>query len=188
MFSTAYGHSFTKISLFSQNDAVAVLVLNYDYQPVHITTWKRAFTLLYLRKAELVEARAGRVLRTVRKEYPWPSIIRLLRYVPAPYKQVPLNRQNIFRRDGFRCVYCGSPHNLTVDHVIPRSQGGTDSWENLVTACGSCNHRKGNRTPEQAGMALRYKPRRPHYLLFWLRGAEEIESSWRPYLMLEPTR
>jgi len=167
---------------------VAVLVLNYDYQPIHITTWRRAFVLVLLQKAEVVEARPDRVLRTVRAEYPWPSIIRLLRYVPVPYKQVPLTRQNVFKRDGFRCGYCGSRHNLTVDHIVPRSQGGTDSWENLITACEPCNRRKGNRTPEQAGMSLLFPPRRPHYLLFWLRGAEEVDKSWRPYLMLEGRR
>jgi len=167
---------------------VAVLVLNYDYQPVHITTWRRAFVLVLLGKAEIVEARPDRVLRTVRAEYPWPSIIRLLRYVSVPYKNVPLTRQNIFKRDGFRCGYCGSRHNLTVDHIIPRSQGGGDSWENLITACEACNRRKGNRTPEQAGLSLLFPARRPHYLLFWLRGAEEIDQSWRPYLMLESRR
>ncbi|MCS7153928.1 MAG: HNH endonuclease [Bacteroidia bacterium] len=165
--------------------AVAVLVLNYDYQPIHITTWKRAIVLILKNKAEVVEARSDKVLRTVRAEYPFPSIIRLMRYVPVPYKHIPLTRENIFRRDGYRCAYCGATHNLTIDHVIPRSQGGDDSWENLVTACEPCNHRKGNRTPQQAGMKLLVRPRRPHYLLFWLRGAEEIDTSWRPYLMLE---
>ncbi len=164
---------------------MAVLVLNYDYQPIHITTWRRAFVLVLKHKAELVEARTDRYLRTSQASYPWPSIIRLLRYVPAPYKSVPLTRQNIFRRDGFRCGYCGTTRALTVDHVVPRSQGGKDSWENLVTACESCNRRKGNRTPEQAGMPLLIRPRKPHYLLFWLRGAEAIDHSWRPYLMLE---
>ncbi|MCX8111634.1 MAG: HNH endonuclease [Bacteroidia bacterium] len=164
---------------------MAVLVLNYDYQPIHITTWKRAIVLLLKNKAEVVETRSDRKLRTVRAEYPFPSIIRLMRYVPIPYKHIPLTRQNIFRRDGFRCAYCGTSHNLTIDHVIPRSQGGDDSWENLVTACESCNRRKGSRTPQQAGMSMLFRPKRPHYLLFWLRGAEEIDHSWRPYLMLE---
>lgn len=164
---------------------MAVLVLNYDYQPVHITTWRRAIVLILKQKAELIEAHPTRKLLTARAEYPYPSIIRLLRYVPIPYKNIPLTRQNIFRRDGYRCAYCGSSYNLTIDHVIPRSQGGTDTWENLVTACEPCNRRKGNRTPQQAGMQLLFRPRRPHYLLFWLRGAEEIDGSWRPYLMLE---
>ncbi|MCX7981082.1 MAG: HNH endonuclease [Bacteroidia bacterium] len=164
---------------------MSVLVLNYDYQPIHVTTWRRAFVLVLLQKAEIVEVRPGKRLRTARAEYPWPSIIRLLRYVPVPYKNVPLTRQNIFKRDGFRCGYCGTTRTLTVDHIVPRSQGGDDSWENLITACESCNRRKGNRTPEQAGMPLLFKPRRPHYLLFWLRGVEELDQSWRPYLMLE---
>ncbi|MEN2992147.1 MAG: HNH endonuclease [Bacteroidia bacterium] len=163
----------------------AVLVLNYDYQPIHLTHWRRAFVLLLRQRAELIEARPDKTLRTVSRTYPYPSIIRLLRYVPVPYKQVPLTKANVFRRDGFRCVYCGSSQALTLDHVVPRSQGGDDSWENLVTACESCNRRKGNRTPAQAGMTLRVRPRRPHHLLFWLRSVEAIEPSWRPYLLLE---
>ncbi|MEN3041095.1 MAG: HNH endonuclease [Bacteroidia bacterium] len=164
---------------------MAVLVLNYDYQPIHITTWRRAIVLVLKQKAEIIEARPDRCLRTVRAEYAYPSIIRLMRYVPVPHKHIPLTRQNIFRRDGYRCAYCGTSHHLTIDHVIPRSQGGESTWENLVTACEPCNRRKGNRTPQQAGMPLLIRPRRPHHLLFWLRGAEEIDTSWRPYLMLE---
>ncbi len=163
---------------------MSVLVLNYDYQPIHITSWRRAFVLVYLKKAELVETRADRKLVTPSSEYPWPSIIRLLRHVPAPYRNVPLTKENIFRRDGYRCMYCGSSRNLTIDHVIPRSQGGGDTWENLVTACEPCNRRKGSRTPQQAGMQFLQPPRRPHYLLFWLRGAGEVDPSWKPYLML----
>ncbi len=164
--------------------SVSVLVLNYDYQPIHITSWRRAFILVHLRKAEIIESHPAQHLVTARMVYPWPRIIRLMRYVPVPYRNVPLTRENVFRRDGYRCAYCGSPHHLTMDHVIPRSQGGEDIWENLVTACESCNRRKGNRTPEQAGLRLLQKPRRPHYLLFWLRSAGDMDPTWRPYLML----
>jgi 5-methylcytosine-specific restriction endonuclease McrA len=167
---------------------VSVLVLNYDYQPIHITTWRRAFVLIYLRKAEIVESHPTQKITTVRATYPWPRIIRLLRYVPVPYRHVPLTRENIFKRDGYRCAYCGSSQHLTIDHVIPRSHGGEDAWENLVTACESCNRRKGNRTPEQAGMRLLRKPHRPHYLLFWLRSAGDIDPAWHPYLMLAHPR
>ncbi len=167
---------------------MSVLVLNYDYQPIHITTWRRAFVLVYLHKAEIVESHPARQIATMRAIYPWPRIIRLLRYVPVPYRHVPLTRENIFKRDGYRCVYCGIGQHLTIDHVVPRSQGGEDSWENLVTACESCNRRKGNRTPEQAGMRLLRRPQRPHYLLFWLRSAGEIDPAWHPYLMLSQSR
>ncbi len=163
---------------------MSVLVLNYDYQPIHITSWRRAFVLIYLRKAEIIESHPTQQIVTMRAAYPWPRIIRLLRYVPVPYRHVPLTRENIFKRDGYRCVYCGSSHHLTIDHVVPRSQGGEDTWENLVTACEPCNRRKGNRTPEQAGMRFLRRPHRPHYLLFWLRSASEIDPAWHPYLML----
>lgn len=161
-----------------------VLVLNQDYSPINISTLRRAFTLVYLRKAEIVESHPEKVLRTPSRSYPWPTVIRLTRYVKVPYKNVPLTRLNIFRRDGFRCVYCGSLHDLTLDHVIPRSQGGRDTWENLVTACNRCNHRKGNRTPEQAGMKMLRRPYRPHYLVLWIQTLDGISDSWRPYLML----
>jgi len=160
-----------------------VLVLNSDYSPLTICGWYKAFLLLFLEKAELVECYSDQMLRSVTKEFPYPSVIRLLSYVSVPNRRVPLSRANIYKRDGFHCVYCGSSRHLTVDHVIPKSQGGEDVWENLVTACQRCNIKKGNRTPEQAGMQLRKKPYRPTYIDFLLHN-DTIEESWRPYLFV----
>ena len=162
-----------------------VLVLNHDYQALSICTVERAFVLVYLRKAEVVETLEGAFLRSVNQIFEMPSIIRLKRYIHMPYRKVSLTRMNIFRRDGNRCLYCGSPHDLTIDHIIPRSKGGGESWDNLATACQSCNTKKGNRSPEEAGMPLIRAPFRPSYIMFLSNfNHTTLNETWRPYLML----
>jgi 5-methylcytosine-specific restriction endonuclease McrA len=161
-----------------------VLVLNADYQPVSTCTAERAFVLVYLHKAEAVHHDPGRCFRTVSGQHAYPSIIRLRQYVHTPFKRVSLNRGNIFRRDGYACLYCGSTKSLTIDHVIPRSQGGRDTWENLVTCCQRCNTFKGNRTPDQAGLTMRHKPYRPSFIMFLADFSRKVDDAWRPYLML----
>ena len=127
-----------------------VLVLNQDYRALTVCSVERAVILIHLRKAELVEALPGRFLRSPSVAFPWPSIVRLKMYVRVPYRRIMLSRKNVLRRDRFRCQYCGRRDHLTVDHVLPKSRGGKDSWRNLVAACTDCNNRKGNRTPEEA--------------------------------------
>ncbi|MCS7081735.1 MAG: HNH endonuclease [Bacteroidetes bacterium] len=161
-----------------------VLVLNHDYRPLTICSVQRAIGLLCCRKAELLAARDGYFLHSPSTRLPLPSIIRLRYYVAIPHKRVMLSRRNVLRRDGFRCQYCGSRERLTVDHVVPKSKGGTDSWENLVTACTACNNRKGNRTPEEAGMRLLRRPFRPSHILFLRASAGNFEESWKPYLFM----
>ncbi|MDX2063479.1 MAG: HNH endonuclease [Bacteroidia bacterium] len=160
-----------------------VLVLNQDYQAIGVCSVERAFVLVYLRKAEMVEKLSNKVLHSVRSEFAFPSIIRLFSYVRVPFRRVALSRANIFRRDGFQCVYCGSKQHLTLDHVVPRSHAGRDTWENLVTACQSCNTKKGNRTPEQAEMEMNRKPFRPSYIMYLSNFSERVHETWRPYLM-----
>jgi 5-methylcytosine-specific restriction endonuclease McrA len=160
------------------------LVLNQDYQAVSICTVERAFVLVFLRKAELVHDLPGRALRSPGTDYRFPSIIRLFNYVQVPYRRVALSRANIFRRDGFQCAYCGTRANLTIDHVLPRSHGGRDAWENLITACQSCNTRKGNRLPDDAGMPLLRKPFRPSYIMYLSNFTGKVQLEWRPYLMI----
>ena len=92
--------------------------------------------------------------------------MRLTRYVRVPYRKVLLTRRNVLRRDGHRCVYCGATERLTLDHVLPKSRGGPDAWENLVAACTPCNNRKGNRTPEEAGMRMSRRPFRPSHVMY----------------------
>jgi 5-methylcytosine-specific restriction endonuclease McrA len=159
-----------------------VLVLNQDYSALSICSVPKAFLLVYLNKAELVAESASFVLRTVDDEYPSPSVIRLHRYVHLPYKGVMLNRQNLFKRDGNRCQYCGTHDDLTLDHVTPKSRGGKTAWDNLITACKRCNSKKGDSTPEEAGMKLHQKPFKPSFLVFLRDFSGSVEECWIPFL------
>ncbi len=161
-----------------------VLVLNQDYQALSLCSAERAFVLVYLRKAELVHASSKQALHSVKQSFLLPTIIRLFNYVRVPYKKVGLSRVNIFRRDEGSCQYCGSKQNLTLDHVIPRSRGGKESWENLTTACQACNTRKGDMTPEEAGMPLKRKPFRPSYIMYLRDFSGKVEEEWRPFLLM----
>ncbi len=163
-----------------------VLVLNQSYEPISVCSVRKAFMLVYLSKAELVETRNGSTISTIRHCYPYPSVIRLQSFIRVPYKKVELSRKNILRRDSFRCQYCGSQsHPLTLDHVIPRSRGGNDTWENLVAACIPCNNRKGNRTPEEANMRLQIIPRKPNHIVFLKHFMGKVDEPWKPYLFFD---
>lgn len=161
-----------------------VLVLNQDYQALTITSVQRAIILVLMQKAEMVESEREKVIRSPSRQLPWPSIVRLKAYVRVPYKRVLLTRKNIIRRDGNRCQYCGSPDRITIDHVMPRSRGGQDTWTNLVAACVPCNNRKGSRTPDEAGMQLDRKPFRPSYVMYIRDFMGSLEQTWKPYLFL----
>jgi 5-methylcytosine-specific restriction endonuclease McrA len=160
-----------------------VLVLNANFAPINVCTTKRAIVLVLTGKANLVLNGRG-VIRSVTRTFPRPSIIRLGMMVKRPRPCVKLNKREIFRRDNFTCQYCGQrKKTLTVDHVIPRRLGGSHTWENLVTACASCNHRKGGRTIDQAGMRLLRNPDTPsssaHYIFGrYVNGNQE----WEPFL------
>lgn len=138
-----------------------VLVLNQGFEPHDVCRIRRAIVLVYCGKAELVEDSRGEV-HTVTAAFAIPSVIRLTQRVRRPFHQRRLTRPEVFTRDGYRCQYCGrETRELTLDHVVPRSQGGGHSWENVVSACKLCNRRKGGRTPEQANMKLLNQPRAP---------------------------
>lgn len=159
-----------------------VLVLNADFSALTVCSIYKAFLLVYTNKAELI-TQSETALRSVTRSFAAPSIIRLNRYVNLPYRGgVVLNRQNIFKRDGHTCQYCGSGKDLTLDHVMPRSRGGSSNWDNLATACKSCNNRKGDMTPEEARMPLRSKPYRPSFVLFLRELNGRISEDWRHYL------
>ena len=139
-----------------------VLVLNYDYSPIAFISWKRAITLLYQQKAELIKA-SNKLIKTVDKsvERFFPIAIRLVKIIRSIYKKsVPYSKANIITRDEV-CQYCGSKESLTIDHVIPRAQGGKSSWNNCVAACKTCNNKKADRTPTEAKMYLRHQPIAP---------------------------
>jgi len=160
-------------------------VLNATYEPLSIVSVRRAVVLLLKEKAEIVEA-AEAVLRSEHITLPVPLVIRLVTYVPVPRRLgLPVTRRTVLARDRYTCQYCGSQPgkaHLTVDHVVPRSRGGKTVWENVVIACGLCNRRKGDRTPEEAGMRLLSRPSRPRYVaLVLLEGAGQ-NSTWAKYL------
>ena len=136
-----------------------VLVLNASYEPLNITSWRRATVMLLKGKAEGLEHAHGAPLRSGLYR---PTVIRLRQFVRVPFRPLPLTRRNVFHRDGHRCQYCGcSSERLSIDHILPRSRGGPHSWDNVTTACLRCNVHKGNRTPREAGMLLARPPRRP---------------------------
>lgn len=138
---------------------------------------------MILGKAELIARNERRHLHTVSKSYPWPSVVKLNGYIRVPYKKIILTRKNILKRDNHKCSYCGRGDlPLTLDHIIPKSKGGDDSWENLVAACMPCNNRKGDRTLEEADMRLRAKPYAPNHIIFIRNNASKIEDTWKPYL------
>jgi 5-methylcytosine-specific restriction endonuclease McrA len=162
-----------------------VLILNQDFSAFALCSIQKAFILIYLEKAEMVHRSETGVLRSISHVYPVPSIIRLQRYVHVPYRGIALSRHNVMKRDAFQCGYCGSTKNLTLDHMIPKSRGGDSSWTNLVTACMRCNTRKGDRTPEEAGLFLKQKPKKPSLAAFLATAAEVPDQNWHTYLQLK---
>ena len=134
-----------------------VLVLNADYTPLNVTSLKKGFKLVIKGKAEVLKEQEIPIV-TSYKTYVRPLIIRLLQYVKYRMRSIRVNRNRIYKRDGHQCVYCGSNRHLTIDHVIPKSRGGSNDWMNLVTCCNKCNVYKSDRTPEEANMTLKKKP------------------------------
>lgn len=161
-----------------------VLVLNQNYEPLTICNVRRAIVLIYLGKAEAIYCIEEKRVKSVHRSFEYPSIVRLVFFVRVPFKKIILSRKNILRRDNHRCQYCGITSNLTVDHVVPKSRGGEDSWENLTTACVKCNNKKGNRTPEEAKMHLLNIPKRPSHITFIKNFAGRIDNEWKPYLYM----
>jgi 5-methylcytosine-specific restriction endonuclease McrA len=139
----------------------AVLVLNGNYEPLNVTRVRRAVLLMIIGKAEMIENGRG-YIQSATKSLEIPSVIRLGTYVRRPLAPRRLTRREVFNRDRQMCQYCGNTaRDLTLDHVLPRSRGGGTSWENVVSACVRCNHRKAGRTPREANMRLLREPAPP---------------------------
>ena len=160
-----------------------VLVLNTTYEPLNVCSVRRALVLLLKDKAEVLE-QSGAALRSERGTYEIPLVIRLNSYVRIPRRAASarISRRAVFARDSHRCQYCGSARHLTVDHVVPRSKGGADTWDNLVTSCAPCNRKKGDRPLHLAGLRLMRPPRAPGPGAFVLLHVDQVHESWRPYL------
>jgi 5-methylcytosine-specific restriction endonuclease McrA len=196
---------------YSALDA-SVLVLNKMFLAVHVISVRRAFCLLFKDLAEVVTLEDGQYatydfsswrevsefrakhfrhedddwVRTATSEIQAPRVIRLLGYERIPKQTVKFNRRNIFARDGNQCQYCGKKFptsELSLDHVIPRSQGGRTTWENIVCACVDCNVRKGGRTPKQAHMMLIRKPEKPKRSpLLCMKLSQRKYATWQSFL------
>lgn len=177
------------------------LVLNRSYLPIHVTSVRRAFSLLYRGVARAVDEEyrtfdfrdwselstadrdsVGGVSGLVRI----PRVILLVSFDKVPRREIRFSRNNIFLRDRYTCQYCRESKTrseLNLDHVVPRTAGGLTTWENVVCACLECNRRKGGRTPEQAGMRLRKPPRRPSWTPFIARNLTAARyREWQPFL------
>jgi len=162
------------------------LLLNATYEPLSVIPWKRAVTMMFLGKVEVVR-NYTRDIRSVSVTIKMPSVVRLVRFVRRKRPQVSFSRRNIFARDNFTCQYCRTQHEaaeLTYDHVVPRSQGGKTDWDNIVTCCVECNRKKGGRTPEQAHMQLVRRPRRPEALgsVTFTLAVRNAPASWTDFL------
>ncbi|MCJ7596948.1 MAG: HNH endonuclease [Desulfobacterales bacterium] len=164
----------------------SVLLLNITYEPLKVINWKKAITLLFLGKVEVIEE-YSREIHSVTFTIKLPSVVRLLQMVKRPKSPVKFSRQNIYSRDRYQCQYCGgkySSEELTYDHVIPKSRGGKTRWENIVTCCVECNREKGGRTPPEASMDLIRQPARPTWVPAVRITIEfhRVPQSWRDYL------
>ncbi len=159
-----------------------VLVLNQNYQPLNICNARRAIVLLDRGKAELLENGRGYV-RTISQIFPIPSIIRLEHMVKRPFMRRRLSRRAVFYRDGFTCQYCGqTAKQLTLDHITPRSRGGSHDWANVIAACIPCNHRKAGLTPKEANMRLLQEPKAPQPNPYYLFHHRQILDEWRQFI------
>ena len=161
-----------------------VLVLNQNYEPLNVCHAKRAITLVYQSRAEMLENGVG-VIQTVDRAIPIPSVIRLPYIIKRPFWiKRRLSRVEVFNRDKYTCQYCGKQtRHLTIDHVIPRSRNGAHTWENVVSACVACNRHKAGRTPEEAHMKLKNipVPPRPGRYSYIAEHHVQAHREWQRY-------
>ena len=167
-----------------------VLVLNQNYEPLNVCSLKRALVLVLCHKAEILEGYNGMVYASS-GAFEAPSVIRLFKLIRRPRPKVKLSRREIFARDAFTCQYCGArTSDLTIDHVVPRSRGGQHIWTNVVTACRSCNHRKGGKSLQEARLRLFTDPAEPRAGMYYMierRVNAAMHEDWLKFLPgLEP--
>ncbi len=165
------------------------LLLSSGYEPLKIISWKKAITLVFLEKVEILEQYA-QVVRSPTLEVHLPAVVRLHRYVKYLPQRVKFSRQNLFFRDNYTCQYCNKQHppsQLTYDHVVPRSYGGKTTWTNIVTACKRCNHRKGNKLLHAVDFTLVQTPEEPRWMPMFSPAfqTDAAPPVWRTYLFPE---
>lgn len=173
----------SSFKLRSDLEMQKVLVLNFSYQPLNVTSVKRAIKMICLEKAEIIK-NDGRIISTPRFKITVPSVIRLFHFIHIPHRKISLSKRYILLRDNFTCQYCGKQEtkNMTIDHIIPRSRGGMFTWENLVCACKECNNRKNNRPLHEANMALLATPAEPEYISHVYINKQTAHPMWLPFL------
>jgi 5-methylcytosine-specific restriction endonuclease McrA len=164
------------------------LLLNTTFEPIGVLSWKKAVTLVFLGKVEVLRE-YEREIKGVSMSMRQPAVIRLRTLIRKNHVNVKFSRKNIFLRDNHTCQYCGKksePRSLTCDHIIPRSRGGAAEWANIVTSCIQCNLKKGDKLPEEAGMRPRKRPGRPNgfYMLMLLVGVDGMPDYWKDYVFL----
>jgi len=163
----------------------AVLVLNQNYEPLNVCNVRRAIVLVFDGKAEILEVHST-MLSSPSRVYPSPSVIRMVYLIHRPRPRVKLTRREVFIRDHYTCQYCGRhAHDLTIDHVVPKSKGGPHAWENLVSACKTCNHRKGGKSLGEARMTLRKSPVEPRAGMYYAierRLDASVDDVWQKFL------
>lgn len=171
----------------SQTPNLKALILNASYEPLRIVSWQKALILWFQDKVDILEYHK-KYVRSVSSSFELPSVLRMKKYVrPKRIDGVRFCRENVYIRDHFTCQYCAikfAPKELTIDHVLPASQGGPKNWTNVVTACRKCNQTKANRTPEKANMPLLKPVRAPAWLpvLEHEVPADKAPATWKDYL------
>ena len=162
-----------------------VLLLSATYEPIRVISWQNAITMFFLGKVEVLEE-YDHDIRSVSLVIKAPAVVRLLRFFRPGRRSPPLSRGNILARDNFTCQYCGrelTAKEATLDHVLPRSQGGRTTWENIVCCCAPCNRKKGGRTPREARMLLLSKPVKPDWLpVLHIKLHGKIPPTWHTFL------
>lgn len=172
---------------------IHILLLNASYEPLAIINQRRALSLILKGRVEAVCQEVVR-FNSASSSLDIPTIIRLRRYINVPRRGIRWSRRAVLQRDGYQCIYCGARpgdwqagrpltrHSFTIDHIIPRSRGGQNTWGNTACACPLCNRRKGARTPHEAGMPLRWEPKTPR--VNYLVAFGEVPATWKLYLEL----
>jgi len=166
--------------------AAMVLVLDAEWRPLRVDSFRRAWKKLVLGKVETVVYSHDQSITVSGRATPMPSVVRVLKHFKREKIKIKFSRLNIYARDHFRCCYCDESfmsEDLTFDHVIPQSRGGKTTWENIVSACVFCNHAKANRTPEEAGMKLLSRPKKPSFLptVSVKMDIRHVPEEWRDY-------
>lgn len=162
-----------------------VLLLNGDFEPIRIIGLHRAIMLIVDEKVDIIETNGEEEIRSPSITLPYPSVIRLRKYVKVPYrkKEVPISHKSVFNRDEYKCGYC-LKHPTTIDHIVPRSRGGKHEWGNVVSSCINCNRKKSNKLLSEIGWQLKIQPTVPRTQRWLIVGLQERET-WETYLSLQ---